>query len=266
MTVHRITNANDVRSGNALPANRAVLGVPMLNLVQEDLLNASGNPVVAQNTITSHVFVGAFIAASQAISGAGFATINGAWATAGIATVDWPRIIALVSNNAGDTTQTALVTGTDVWGAPMTQLVTLNGTTVVNTLKAFYTVNSIYLSAALAGNLSVDVGNTFGLSYKARGNGMLAVSTVTMASGLVGTTGELQDYPWYNNSGVADLGGTFLKYDNTSPATNLTGDVRGTYAPHATPNGATNNGLIFALKYIAQNGPNNSDGFGQTQV
>jgi len=148
----------------------------------------------------------------------------------------------------------------------MSQLVTLNGETTVATLKAFYEVTSIFISAALAGNITVDVGNTFGLSYKPTETGMIKVSTVTMASGVIGTTGPLQDYPFYNNSGTASLGGTFVNADNTSPATTATGDVRGTYLPHATPNGATNNGLVFGIIYEAANGPNNSDGFGQTQV
>ena len=137
MTTHKITNANDVRSGNALSANRAVLGVPMKNLIHEALLNASGNPVVTGHTNTTGVFATPFIAASQAVAGAGNLTINGSWATAGVATVDWARTISLASSNNGDTTQTALVTGTDVWGAPMSQLVTLNGQTTVSTLKPF---------------------------------------------------------------------------------------------------------------------------------
>lgn len=266
MTTHRITNANDVRSGNALPANRAVLGVPVVNVVHEAILNASGNPAVAAHTNTSGVFATPFIAASQAVSGAGFATINGSWATAGVATTDWPRTIALASSNTGDTTQTALVVGTDVWGAPMSQLVTLTGQTTAKTLKAFYTVTSIFISAALAGNLTVDVGNTFGLSYKSRKGGFIQVTTTTMSSGVIGTTAPAKDYPWINNSGVANLGGTFTPYDNTSPATTATGDVRGTYTPSVTPTGSTNNGLVYALIYVAPNGPNNSDGFGQTQV
>lgn len=266
MTTHRITNANDVRTGNALPANRAVLGVPVSNVVHEALQNASGNPLVAAHTNTTGVFATPFIAASQAVSGAGLLTINGSWATAGVATTDWPRTIALASSNAGDTTQTATITGTDVWGAPMTQLVTLNGQTTVKTLKAFYTVTQIAISAALAGNITVDVGNTFGLSYKSRKGGFIQVTTVTMASGVIGTTAPAKDYPWINNAGVANLGGSFLPYDNTTPATNATGDVRGTYTPSVAPTGATNNGLIYAMLYVAPNGPNNSDGFGLTQV
>jgi hypothetical protein len=266
MTTHRITNANDVRSGNALPGNRAVLGVPMKNLVHEALLNASGNPVVAAHTNTTGVFATPFIAASQAVAGAGYLTINGSWATGGVATVDWPRTIALASSNAGDTTQTALITGTDVWGEVMSQLVDLNGENTVATLKAFYEVTSIYISATLAGDITVDVGNAFGLSYKPTRNGLIKVSTVSMSSGVIGTTGPLQDYPWYASGSTGTTGGTFLQGDQTSPATTATGDVRGTYLPHATINGATNNGLVFGLLYEAANGPDNSDGFGQTQV
>ena len=111
--------------------------------------------------------------------------------------------------------------------------------------------------------------NVFGPSYKATRNGLIKVSVVTMTSGVIGTTGPVQDYPFYNNAGTLGAGGTFLQADQTSPATTATGDVRGTYATQAShniPNGATNNGLVFGLLYEAANGPNNSDGFGQTQV
>jgi hypothetical protein len=262
MTTHRITNANDVRSGNALPANRAVLGVPTKNLVYEDLINASGSPVVAAHTNTAGVFATPFIAASQAVTGAGNLTINGSWAAAGVATVDWPRTIAVASSNGGDTTQTVTITGTDLYGATMTQALTLNGETTVATTKAFYTVTQIAVSAALTGNITVDVGNTFGLSYKARRGGFLTVQRYTMTAGVVANAvAPVLDY----NIGVASIG-TFTFYDNTSPATSATADVRGTYAPHTAPTGSGNTGYIYSMMYVAENGPNNSDGFGQTQA
>jgi hypothetical protein len=175
------------------------------------------------------------VCAAQAVAGAGNATINGASATSGVATFDYARTVSCKSSNVGDTTQTVTVTGTDYYGQAQTELMTLNGTTTVNGLKAFKTITQVAVDAALAGNLSVGDGDSFGLPYK-----------VTDAGYLLRTG-------WAN--AVADNAGTFVAADTTSPATNATGDVRGTFKPSSAADGAKR--LVIAIGLTAvQAGPN----------
>lgn len=175
------------------------------------------------------------VCAAQAVAAAGNATINGASASGGVATFDYARAFTVVSSGAGDTTQTVTITGTDYYGQTQTQRLTLNGTTTVTSTKTFKTITQVAVSAALAGNLSVGNANVFGLPYR-----------VTDAGYLLRTG-------WDNV--VADNGGTFVAADATSPATNLTGDVRGTFAPSGNAaNGSRR--LVIAIGLTAvQAGP-----------
>ncbi|MGZ6673869.1 MAG: hypothetical protein ACXVFM_16125, partial [Solirubrobacteraceae bacterium] len=89
-----------------------------------------------------------FIVNAQAVAGtAAIAQAN--------TVLDFPRTLQFVSSNAGDTTQTITVVGTDDYGVAMSSTTALNGTTVVHGTKAFKTVSSVKSSGALAGNLSV---------------------------------------------------------------------------------------------------------------
>jgi hypothetical protein len=175
------------------------------------------------------------VCAAQAVAAAGNATINGASATGGVATFDVARNVSIVTSNAGNTTQTVTVTGTDYYGQPQTSVLTCNGTSTVNGLKAFKTITQVAVSAALTGNLSVGSGDTFGLPYR-----------VTDAGYLLRTG--------WNNT-VADNAGTFTAADTTSPATGSTGDVRGTFLPASTAaNGSRR--LVIAIGLTAiQAGP-----------
>lgn len=148
------------------------------------------------------------VAAAQAVAAAGNLTINGASATAGVATFAVARAVSIVSSNAGDTTQVATVTGTDVYGLPLSEAITFNGTTTVNGKKAFLTVTRVAISAALTGNASVGTTDIFGLPIRANTRNYV----LTAWNGAFVTTG------------------TFTGAVATSPATTTTGDVRGTYA------------------------------------
>lgn len=175
------------------------------------------------------------VCAAQAVAGAGAATINGASATGGVATFDYARTVSAKSSNAGDTTQTVTVTGTDYWGQAQTETITLNGTSTVDGLKAFKTITAVAVSAALTGNLSVGNGDSFGLPYRVNDAGYL------LRTGWAGA--------------VADNAGTFTAADATSPATATTGDVRGTYKPSSAANGSRR--LVIAIGLTAiQAGPN----------
>jgi len=147
------------------------------------------------------------VAAAQAVAGAGNLTINGASATGGVATFDVPRTITIVSTNAGDTTQTATVIGTDVYGLAMSELIAFNGTTAVTGQKAFKTVTRVAISAALTGNGSVGSTDVFGFPFRANTRNYV----LTAWNGAFVTTG------------------TFAAADATV-ATTTTNDVRGTYA------------------------------------
>jgi hypothetical protein len=176
------------------------------------------------------------VCAAQAVAAAGNASINGSLASGGVATLDVARTLQVVSSASGDTSQGVIVTGTDYWGQTQTEYFLLNGVTPVTGLKAFKTVTAVTVGAALAGNLSVGDLDVFGLPYK-----------VTNAGYLLRTG-------WAN--AVADNAGTFVAADTTSPATNTTGDVRGTFAPTGSAaDGARR--LVIAIGLTAvQAGPN----------
>lgn len=153
------------------------------------------------------------VAAAQAVAAAGNLTINGASATAGVATLDVPRCVSIVSTGA-DTTQTATVTGTDAYGIPMSEAIAFNGTNTVAGQKAFKTVTRVAISAALAGNASVGSTDVFGLPFRANTRNYV----LTAWNGAFVTTG------------------TFAGADATA-ATTTTDDVRGTYLVPDAANG-----------------------------
>lgn len=232
---HRITVTDNLRSGNAVSAANQLAGVPV-SLKQFENLGAVG-VAVTNNILTATPFVGAGAVPPNAAPAGG--SLVG-----GVETMDFPRVYQMASSNAGDTTQLVTITGTDYYGAPMTQTRTLNGTTPVLSLKAFYTINNIAVSAAMVGNLTVGTAAALGLSY-----------ALLPGSLLVGTK---------NVSGVVTAdAGTVVQADATSPATALTGDVRGTYLPAAAENSATT--TLYA-EYQALGGPLNTSAFGQTQA
>jgi hypothetical protein len=157
------------------------------------------------------------ICAAQAIAAAGNATINGALASGGVVALDVPRAVSVVSANAGDTTQTVTISGTDVYGVPMTQTLTLNGTTTASGAKAFSRVTRVAVSAALAGNLTVGSTDVLGLPYFLRDRGAVVK---------VG---------W--NNALAQDAGTLVEGVSLAPSA-TTGDVRGTYRPSGATDGA----------------------------
>jgi hypothetical protein len=174
------------------------------------------------------------VSAAQAIAGAANALINGGQATNGVATFGTVRAVSIVSSNAGDTTQTVTLTGTDYYGQTQTQRLTLNGTTTVVSTKTFKTITQAAVSGALTGNLSIGTANVFGLPYAVTDGGYL------LRTGWAGA--------------VADNAGTFVAADGTTPSA-TTGDVRGTFAPTSVADGSKR--LVIAIGMTAiQAGPN----------
>jgi hypothetical protein len=112
------------------------------------------------------------------------------------------------------------VAGRDYLGQPMTEAITLNGATPVVGKKAFKYIDNISWPAAGV-TLTVGTGAAFGLPYR-----MMNVLT------------ESAD-------GVATTLGTLVTPDLTDPATNLTGDTRGTYTPTTVPDGIKQISAVF---------------------
>jgi hypothetical protein len=145
------------------------------------------------------------ICAQQTLAGAGNALINGALASSGAVTLDVPRNV--IVDAAGAATAVLTVTGTDVYGIPMSEAITLNGATAVAGKKAFKTITSVAASAA-ATDFFVGTGDVFGLPIRANSRNYVQTA---WDSAFVTT-------------------GTFAAAVATSPATTTTGDVRGTYS------------------------------------
>ncbi len=165
------------------------------------------------------------VAAAQAVGGAGNLTLNGALVSGGVATFDVPRAVEVDSSNAGDTTQTATVTGTDEYGVAMTEDIAFNGTTAVAGQKAFKTVTQVAIDAALAGNATCGTTDVLGLPLALADTGFVLA--------------ELE-----NNQ--AATAGTVVAADG-SAATATTNDVRGTYDPNSACDGSKAFTLICAL-------------------
>jgi hypothetical protein len=207
MARHTLSHADQLFWGDAQfgPYQNALRGIRFHPVMLMDL----GTPIVADPD---------GIAAAQAVAGAGNLTLNGALSSGGVAVLDVPRTIEIDSTAAGDTSQTATVTGTDLYGRPMTEVIAFNGTTAVAGQKAFKTVTQIAISAAMAGNANAGTTNVLGLPFRVDAGNVLQ---------------------WIENN-LPHVGtlGTFAAADATSPATTTTNDVRGTYLPNTTPNGS----------------------------
>ena len=148
------------------------------------------------------------VALSQGINTGTPGLVNGALATAGVATMDVPRnIIAAWTGTAILT-----VTGTDYYGQTQTEA-SPSGTSFTGK-KAFATVTSITVSANVTA-ATVGTGNVFGLPFRVVSGDVYAPSFADAADA-----------------------GTVVVGDWTPVATSTTGDVRGTYAPAGTLNGA----------------------------
>lgn len=80
------------------------------------------------------------------------ATAEHIWATGGAYTYRTSAaVIAFASSDSGDTTQTATITGLNGSWALVSETITLNGTTTVNTTNSYLRVHSVELSATTTG-------------------------------------------------------------------------------------------------------------------
>lgn len=119
-----------------------------------------------------------------------------------------------------------LVVGYDMYGQKLSQLMTGPNGNTVNSLKAFKSILSITPQGTSASTVSAGTSDVFGLPWVVKD----AVYIVSAK---------------WNNTLAANAG-TLVTADTTNPATNLTGDVRGTFAQA----GAASNGsrrLMLAI-------------------
>lgn len=200
---HNISHADMVFRGGAYHpgvfATNKLRGAPVGDLVQVEL----GSPVVgdADN-----------IAAAQAVAGAGALTL-----TAAVFTMDVARNVTITSAG-NDSGITFTVTGTDIHGLPVVEVITGANAGAANGKKAFKTVSSVVASGAAAGNVSVGFGDVLGLPYRLN-------RKADILAEFAGDTNELA-------SSVVVVG-------DATAATGTTGDVRGTINPNATLDGST---------------------------
>lgn len=203
--------------------------------------NAGGtSPLIAQvlaiDYANHYLYVNA--AAQSAVTNGGVANANAFGPNPGVAY--WPyqqdgatllfdprqgisRVLSYVSSSVSDTAVTLTTSGWDVYGIPMTETVTTNGTTAVAGKKAFKAIKSVVTGAAtLVGNISVGT--------QATTNGVVGLNIRSDAFSYLSVA--VADAQIAANTG-------FTKADLTWPSTAATGDVRGTYALQAAANGTT---------------------------
>lgn len=150
--------------------------------------------------------------------------------------LDVPRAVRIVA--AGANTATYTISGYDVYGQAMTQTLAAPSTSTVTTTKAFKSIVSITNANATAGTNGLTVGTTdvFGLPIR------------------VTDVAYLLSAKW--DATLAENAGTFVAAVQTSPATDVTGDVRGTYAQAGNASDGTRRLVIaFAVPALGA-GPN----------
>lgn len=138
----------------------------------------------------------------------------------------WGRALSVVASGAN--TRTMTVTGYDYLGSKVVEVITINGNTPVQGLKAFAWVESFVFSSS-TDTTTVDVGwnNKFGLPYK-------GVAMVT----------EIK------NNAVAANAGTFTAGLATATAeTGTNADVRGTYLPATVLPDGSNTFEVWYIPY-----------------
>lgn len=145
--------------------------------------------------------------------------------------LDVPRALQV---NCGTTARAFTITGYDVYGQLMTEVITVTvAGTPVNGKKAFFQVSNV----AIAGS---------------------ATACTVGTTDILGCPIRVTDFGYimrigYNNT-LADAAGTFVNADQAT-ATTTTGDVRGTYVPASATDGIKRLVMAIAVPGIAC-GPN----------
>lgn len=160
------------------------------------------------------------IALSQTPAGAGALTINGALASDGVATIAVPARITIASAG-NDSGKTFIVVGTDHSGNSITETITGPNATSVTSVLTYRTVNSVIISAAAAG--AITVGNSQSGSSPAIALDPWAFPQVAIQCGVTGTVNYTVQQTLDNpNDPVNPIARTSMQWVN-HPDTNLVG-------------------------------------------
>jgi hypothetical protein len=190
-------------------------------------------------TATTGLVVGQAIVVSGAAGGSGafsgysnpttyYITATNGTSSATVSTTPGGTAVPIGTSGAAATTFTVgfasanfTVSGYDIYGQPMTQVIASSATasTAVNGKKAFYQISSIAVSGPTGGLVTVGTTNILGLPVRVIDAGY--ISSVGWA-GVLGSNAA-----------------TFVAADTTNPATSATGDVRGTILPNLSSPGTT---------------------------
>jgi hypothetical protein len=183
------------------------------------------------------------IAASQTASGAGSVVLTAGTSAKSVIRPDGVTVIQLntpraLTVNTSTTARTVTISGYDYFGQPMTEAITVaTAGTAKPGKKAFYQIASATISGSAT---AVTIGTTDVLGLPVR----------CIDAGYVVKVG-------WNNTLAQDTGGNsqFVVADMTNPASNITGDVRGTYTPSTASDGVKRLVMTIAVPAIAA-GPN----------
>jgi len=180
------------------------------------------------------------IAASQTASGAGAVTLTAGTSSKSVVRADGTTVIQLntpraLQINTSTTARTITISGYDYYGQPMTEAITVaTAGTPKFGQKAFYQIASATINGSAT---AVTIGTS----------DVLGIPVRVIDAGYIVKVG-------WNNT-LAQDAGTFAAADMTNPATNITGDVRGTYKPSTASDGQKRLVMTIALPAIAV-GPN----------
>lgn len=175
------------------------------------------------------------VAASQTAAGAQSVTLTAGASTQSVRRADGVTVVQLdcpraVQVNCATTARAFTVSGYDIYGQPMTEVITVAvAGTAVSGKKAFFQI----AGATIAGSATaVVIGTTDVLGCPVR---ILDLAYIIHAG--------------YNNVLADDAGTAVAAVTNT--ATTTTGDVRGTFVPASATNGARRLVMSIALPAIA---------------
>ena len=165
---------------------------------------------VSRVTFGSPTAANATLLVNAGTPGAGVVLPGANMLLGGVIPDPYGRVLQIVASGANATV--AIIDGWDYLGQPMTENLTLNGSTLVVGNKAFKYIRQLTLPAA-AGTVNLGSSTRLGLPYKA-----LRVE-------------------WETADQVLAAAGTLTAASLVDPQTATTTDPRGSYAPTTTPDG-----------------------------
>jgi len=240
--VYTLSQSSTVASATTMyAAGNALLGDPSpMSLGVGPLGRIYNFDVIPQTLVANNIATTQTPAAAGAITLTAGISVSSVIRTNATATtvlqLDCPRAVSITQVSAG-TAVTVTVSGYDYYGQAMTSAILTSPGAVVTTLKAFYQVSSVSVSAATTTAITVGTSDVIGIPIRVIDGGYLV------------------DLGWAGSI-VTDVG-TFVAADTTAIATSATGDVRGTYKPSTATNGIKRLVLSIAVNGI-QVGPNST--------